>query len=111
MSDLQIRFLPVKLAGDKYFLEPGLACLPAALGQQIGARGQDVGNAVAQVDAAVMVKINAAFVIVLGLKLHLADLARPGADHFMRCQIAALNDAESVDELGPEFVWPAAVIS
>ena len=70
------------------------AGLPAVGLQQIGGRGEHVRHAVAQVDMAVAVVVDAVLDIRRRQKLRLPDLACIGADKLALRQVAALKNLE-----------------
>src|SRR5207248_9178248 len=90
-------------------LKPRLARPPAMMDEQACGRRQHVGNAVAQVAAAVAVEIDAALDIVGREELHLADFARPGAHQLFGRQVAAIENLKSGEELRPELLRPPAI--
>src|SRR5207237_3174380 len=60
--------------------------------QEVGGGGEHVGHAVAQIDAAVAVEIDAVFDVGRRQELRLADFAGIGADHVADAKVAALRD-------------------
>src|ERR1700691_3646398 len=90
---------------------PALAALPAMAGEIIRGRRQYIRRAAQEVAAAVAVEINGVFDIVRWHELGLADLAGPGAVHFSGRKIAAIDDAQRIQQFGPKHVGPAAIVS
>ncbi len=93
-----------------HLLQPGLAALPAEADQEVGGGGERVGHAVDQIAAAVAVEVDGVLEIVGGGELHAAELAGPVADHAVDGLVAALDDAQRVEQLRAEEIGPAAVI-
>src|SRR6476469_10219870 len=79
---------------------PILAALPAMTGEEIRSRCEYVRRAVQEIAAAVGVEIDGIFEIGRRHELRLADLPGPGAAHFGRREIAALDDAERIHQFG-----------
>jgi hypothetical protein len=107
--DGDIGFFPWHVTRHAHFLHPGLAGLPAVLAQEICRRGEYIGNAAAQVAPAIAIKINSAFIIVVGEELGLANFPGPGTAHFIGVQIATLDEFEGGHQLRAEFFRPAAI--
>ena len=91
-------------------LAPGLAALPPIAFEIIGGGGEYVGDAVNEIAAAVAVVIDGVFEIGRRQELGLANLAGPSAAHFAGAHVAAVDDAQRIQELGPEFVRAAAIV-
>src|SRR5208282_1878142 len=91
-------------------LAPGLAALPAVAFEVIGGGGEHVGHTVNEIAAAVAVVIDGVLEIGRRQELGLADLAGPGAAHVAGAYVAAVDDAQRIQELGPEFVRAAAIV-
>jgi hypothetical protein len=62
------------------------------------------------VDAAIAVEIDAVLEVVARRELRRPELSGPVADHLIRPQIAALDDAQRAHELVAEKVRPPAVV-
>ena len=67
------------------------------------------GTSFSRSTRAVAVVVDAELVIVLGLELELAELARPGADHLVGPEVAPLRDLERAHQLLAEEVRTPAV--
>lgn len=91
-------------------LAVGRASLEAGDMQQVGGGGEHIGDAVAQVDMAVAVEIDAVFDVGRRQKLRLADFAGEGADHVAQGQIAALHDLQRRQQLALEQFGAAAIM-
>src|SRR4051812_44918962 len=80
----------------------GLAHLEAAGVEQVRGRGEHVGDAVAEIDVAVAVEIDAVLDVGGGQELGLADLAGIGADQVAQRQVTALHDLQRREQLALE---------
>ena len=109
MLDGARRLLPGHRLGHPHLLQPGVAA-PAEALQVVRRGGERVGHAADQVAPAVAVEIHRVFQVVGGRELDLAELARPGALHLRRRDIAAVDDAERIHQLGAEEVGAAAIV-
>ena len=76
--------LPRHAVGDAHLLQPRLVGAPADRLQIVRGRGERVGNASDEIAAAVAIVVDRVFQVVRRRELHLAELARPGAGHFLR---------------------------
>src|SRR5258705_7684886 len=74
----------------------------AASVQQVGGGGEHVGHAVAEIDVAVAVEIDAGFDIGRRQDLRLADLAGVSADHVVEAKVAALHDLHGGEQFALE---------
>ena len=110
MLDVEVGFLPRQVFRHVHFLQPRLAAPPAETDQEIGGGGERVGDAVDQVAAAVAVEVDGVLEIVGGGELHAAEFAGPIADHVLHALVAALHDAQGVEQLLAEEFRTAAVI-
>src|SRR6266702_719696 len=88
----------------------GLAHLEAVGVEQVRSRGEHVGDAVAEVDVAVAVEIDAVFDVGRRQELGLADLAGIGADEVAQRQVAALHNLERSEQLALEQLGAAAIM-
>ncbi len=102
--------LPRHLRWHANLLKPRLALLPAEAFHQVRRRGERIGQAVDHVDAAVAVKVEAVLEIVRGRELRRPKLARPVANHLVRPQIAALDDAQHSHQLVAEERRAPAIV-
>ena len=93
-----------------HFLQPRLAALPAQIVQIFPGRADHVGRALDQVAPSVAVIIHRVAIIFRRHHLGLPELARPGADHLLRPQVAALDHAQRVEQMAAEHVAAPAVI-
>ena len=109
MLDGDIGFLPGHVFGNAHFLQPGLVGLPTVMDHETAGRCQYVGNTTLEVDMAVTIGIDPTLQEVGGKELDLADLTRPGADHFIDGHIATIKNLESRKDLRAEFFRPPAV--
>ena len=110
MLDGEVGLLPRQILRHAHFLQPGLAAFPAEADQEVGAGGHGVGNAVDQIAAAVAVEVHRVLEIVGGGELQAAELAGPVADHAVDGLVAALDDAQRVEQLLAEEIRTPAVI-
>ena len=99
-----------RLARDAHLLQPRLAALPAEMHEIFAGRADDVRHALDEVALAVAVVVDGMRHVFGGHDLGLAELARPGADHLLGAQIAALDQAQRVEQVAAEHVGAAAVI-
>src|SRR5262249_21118436 len=93
-----------------HFFQPRLATLPAEADQKVGRRGKRIGNALDQVAAAVAVEVDGVLEVIGGGKLHAAEFAGPVANHVFHALVAALDDAQRIEQLLPEEIRPPAII-
>ena len=110
MLDGEVGLLPRQVGRHVHLLQPGLAALPAEADQEVGAGGERIGDAVDQIAAAVTVEVHGVLEIVGRRELQAAEFAGPVADHAVDGLIAALDDAQRVEQLRAEEVGAAAVI-
>ena len=75
---------------------PVLALLPAVALEEIGGGRENIGRAAQEIAAAIGVEIDREFDVVRRHELGLADFTSPGAAHFGRTQIAAVDDPERI---------------
>ena len=110
---LAIDLGPVPLAHHLEILRAlaeGCPGLPAVGLEQIGGRRQHIRHAVAEIDMAVAVKIDAILDVGRRQELRLPDLAGVGADQVAQRQVAALEDFQRRDEFGLEQLRAAAIM-
>src|SRR5262249_37871963 len=88
-----------------------LAAPPAEPDQIIRRRGEHIGRAAQKIARAIAVVIDGVLIIFRWHHLGLAELAGPRTDHVRRTQIAALDEAERVEQLGAKAVRAPAVVS
>src|ERR1700722_1265152 len=81
---------------------PVLALLPAVALEEIGGGRENVGRAAQEVAATIGVEIDREFDVVRRHELGLADFTSPGAAHFGRTQIAAVDDPERIQQFAAE---------
>src|ERR1700716_2900832 len=72
---------------------PLLAALPAVTGKVIRSRCQHIGGATQEIPAAIAIEVDGELDVGGWHELGLAEFAGPGAAHFRRREIAALDDA------------------
>ena len=110
MLDRHIGLRPVHLRWRPHLLEPGLAALPADLGEVVRRRRDRVGGRADEVAPPVAVIVDAVVEIVRGQELELPEFARERADHLVGRKVAALDDLQRRDQLLAEQIRPPAVI-
>ena len=110
MLNRQIGFLPRQVRGHAHFLEPRLAALPAEMDEILAGRADDVRHALDQVALAVAVIVDGVRHVFGRHHLGLAEFARPGADHLLGAQVAALDQAQRIEQMTAEHVGAAAII-
>ena len=110
MLNGKIGLLPGQVAGHVHLLEPRLVALPAEMHDEIGGGSDDVGNAGDQIAPAVAVIVDRVLEIVRRQELGLAEFAGPRADHFLGRQVAAVDDAHRIHELGAEHDRAPAIV-
>src|SRR5262249_11807758 len=106
----EVGFPPAELGWAAPLLEPRLAAAPAEPDQEIRGRGERVRHAVDEVAPAVAVEIHGVLVVIRRRELHRPELAGPVPDHLARRKIAALDDAQRVEQLRAEEFRPAAIV-
>ena len=94
MLDRQVRLFPLEIGGKADLLQPRLAAFPAEMHEILAGRADDVGHALDQVAVTVAVVIDGMRHVLRRHELSLPELARPGPDHLLRSEIAALDDAQ-----------------
>ncbi len=101
---------PIVEAGGQDDLRlPGLARLPAGLGQQIGGRGQGVGRRAPDVPLAVSVPVHGGGQEGLGFELGLTHGAGPGALELGAAGLAGGDDLDQGGDLGLRPSPPSAL--
>ena len=93
-----------------HFLQPRLVALPAEGDQEVGGGGERVRNAVDEVAPAVAIEVDRILEIIRSGELHAAEFAGPVTDHVLDALVAALDDAERIEQLLAEEIGPPAVI-
>ena len=78
--------------------------------KQVCGGGEHVGHAVAEVDVAVAVEIDAVFDVGRRQKLRLADFAGEGADQVAQGEIAALHDLQCREQFALKQFGAAAIM-
>src|SRR5664279_4949446 len=91
-------------------LVPALAALPAVAFEVISGRGGHIRRVAHQIGVPAPVDGDGVFVIRRRQELGLADFAGPIAFKVRGRHVAAVDDAERVEQFGLEFVGAAAVI-
>ena len=110
MLDRQVGLLPGQVGGHAHLLQPRLAALPAEMDEIFSGRADHVRHALDQVALAVAVVVDGVRHVFRRHHLGLAELARPGADHFLGAQVAALDQAQRVEQMAAEHLRAAAVV-
>ncbi len=101
----------VRCRGHAHFLQPGLAAPPFQPRRDVvRGRADHVGRAVQEIAAAVAVVIDGIGEIMRRQELRLSQFAGPGADHFVRRQVATVDDLQRGDGFARETFGAAAVI-
>src|SRR5262245_39321635 len=89
---------------------PWLTGAPAGALEEVRSRGQGVGHTPDEIALPVVVEVDGVFDIGRRHELSLTNFAGPGAAHFVREHVAALDDAQRFQELGlKQFGSPAVV--
>src|SRR3954463_3887534 len=88
----------------------GRAALEAAGVQQVRGGGENIWHAVAEIDMAVAVEIDAVLDVGRRQKLRLADFAGEGADQVAQGKIAALHDLQRGQQFALEQFGAAAIM-
>src|SRR3954453_23961181 len=91
-------------------LAVGRAALEAAGVQQVCGGGENIGDAVAEVDVAVAIEIDAVLDVGRWQKLRLADFAGEGANQVAQGEIAALHDLQRRQQFALEQFGAAAIM-
>ena len=92
----------VEPARQLHFETPGLAALPAGLGEEVGGGGERVGGVVHQVALAVTVAIDGEALEGGGHELCVAEGAGPRADQALGRDVTGLQDAHGGIQLAAE---------
>src|SRR5882724_11710232 len=101
----------ILIGGDARFMDIIQRFRPEAVGvQQVRGGGEHVGCAVAEIDVAVAVEIDAVFDVRRRQKLRLPDFAGVSADHLAERKIAALHDLQRRDQFALEQFGAAAIM-
>ena len=110
MLDREVGLLPRQVRGDAHLLQPRLATLPAEMDEIFSGRADHVGRALDQIAFAVAVVVDGMRHVFGRHHLRLPELARPGADHFIRAQVAAFDQAQRIEQMPAEHLRTAAVV-
>ena len=110
MLDRKVGFFPRQVARHAHFVEPRLAPLPAEMDEVFSGRADHVGHASDEIAPAVAVVIDSMHHVFRRHHLRLAEFTRPRSDHFVRTQIAALDQPQCVEQMPAKHVRTPAVV-
>src|SRR5262249_29794928 len=84
--------------------------LPAVSLQEVSGRGQHVRHAALEVATAIAVEVDGVLVVAGGQKLCVSDFAGPTAAHLCDRQVAALEDAQGIEQMASEKIRSPAIV-
>ncbi len=107
--DRKVGLLPWEILGQPHLLQPGLAALPTEMQEILSGRADDVGGAADEIAVAVAVVVDRVRHVFRRHHLGLPELARPGADHLVGAQVAALDQPQRTEQMLAEHVGAPAI--
>ena len=108
--DVEVGLIPRQARRHVHLGQPRLAAFPAEPDQIIRGRAKNVGHVANEIALAGSVVVDRVFVILRRHHLRLAEFAGPRADHLGGRQVAALDQAQRVEQLGAKSIGAPAIV-
>src|SRR5919198_502418 len=106
----EIGFLPWQVCRHADLLQPWLATLPSEMDEIFSARADHIRRALDQIALSVAVVVDGVRRVLRRHHLRLSELARPRADHLVGAQVAAFDQAKSIEKMAAEHLRASAVV-